>query len=61
VRITMSVTLTDQDNLTLRTAAYGAVTLLSAAAGSPHKVATEGSIARASATGLVGHVLGDAA
>ncbi|GAA3574832.1 hypothetical protein GCM10022419_064910 [Nonomuraea rosea] len=55
----MSVTLTDQDHLTLRTAAYGAVTLLSAAAGSPHKVATEGSIALASATGLVGHVLGD--
>ncbi|RVX41159.1 D-alanyl-D-alanine carboxypeptidase [Nonomuraea polychroma] len=57
----MSVTLTDQDKLTLRTAAYGAVTLLAAtgAAGSPHKVATEGSIALASATGLVGHVLSE--
>jgi hypothetical protein len=55
----MSVTLTDQDNLTLRTAAYGAVTLMAAAdaAGKPHKVATEGSIALSSATGLVGHVL----
>ncbi|MGN9844268.1 hypothetical protein ACTMTI_39705 [Nonomuraea sp. H19] len=55
----MSITLTDQDKATLRTAAYGAVSLLAAAgaAGSPHKIATEGSIALASATGLVGHVL----
>ncbi|GAA3073886.1 hypothetical protein [Streptosporangium carneum] len=55
----MSVTLTDQDKLTLRTAAWGAVSLMSAAgaAGSAHKVATEGSIALTSATGLVGHVL----
>ncbi|MDP4500951.1 hypothetical protein [Nonomuraea turcica] len=58
----MSVTLNDQDKLTLRTAAYGAVTLMSAAdaAGKPHKAATEGSIALASATGLVGHVLAKA-
>lgn len=57
----MPVTLTDQDKLTLRTAAYGAVTLLAAAdaAGSPHKVATNGSIALASATGPVGHVLAE--
>ncbi|MEV1172039.1 hypothetical protein [Nonomuraea sp. NPDC049784] len=57
----MSITLTDQDKSTLRTAAYGAVTLMSAAdaAGKPHKVATEGSIALASATGLVGHVLAE--
>ncbi|WP_431926681.1 hypothetical protein [Nonomuraea jabiensis] len=57
----MSITLTDQDKLTLRTAAYGAVTLMSAAdaAGKPHKAATEGSIALASATGLVGHVLAE--
>lgn len=57
----MSVTLTDQDKLTLRTAAYGAVSLLAAAdaAGSPHKVASHGSIALASATGLVGHVLAE--
>ncbi|MGW4472575.1 hypothetical protein ACWENQ_23140 [Nonomuraea sp. NPDC004354] len=57
----MSITLTDQDKSTLRTAAYGAVSLLAAAdaAGKPHKVATEGSIALASATGLVGHVLAE--
>ena len=55
----MSVILTDQDKLTLRTAAWGAVSLMSAAgaAGSAHKVATHGSIALTSATGLVGHVL----
>ncbi|MFF5209313.1 hypothetical protein [Streptosporangium sp. NPDC000396] len=55
----MSVTLTDQDKLTLRIAAWGAVSLMSAAgaAGSAHKAATEGSIALTSATGLVGHVL----
>jgi hypothetical protein len=49
----MSITFTDQDKLTLRTAAYGAVTLLAAAdaASSPHKVATDGSIALACATG----------
>ncbi|BDT93205.1 hypothetical protein IFM12275_31810 [Nocardia sputorum] len=55
----MSVTLTDQDKATIRTAAYGAVSLLAAAdaTGSPHKAATHGSIALSSATGLVGHVL----
>ncbi|TMR07796.1 hypothetical protein ETD86_50490 [Nonomuraea turkmeniaca] len=55
----MSITLSDQDKATLRTAAYGAVSLMSAAdaAGSPHRAATDGSIALASATGLVGHVL----
>ncbi|MEV4017539.1 hypothetical protein AB0J35_44325 [Nonomuraea angiospora] len=58
----MSITLTDQDKLTLRTAAWGAVSLMSAAgaAGSAHKVATEGSIALTSATGPVGHVLAKA-
>ncbi|MFH8394046.1 hypothetical protein [Streptomyces sp. NPDC018036] len=57
----MSVTLSDQDKLTLRTAAYGAVTLMAAAAGgdSPHKVATQGSIALTTGTGLVGHVLAE--
>ncbi|WP_406043374.1 hypothetical protein OG799_04510 [Micromonospora sp. NBC_00898] len=58
----MSVTFSDQDKVTLRTAAYGAVALLSAAGaagGSPHKIATDGSIALASATGLVGHVLAE--
>ncbi|ACZ87598.1 hypothetical protein [Streptosporangium roseum] len=58
----MSITLTDQDKLTLRTAAWGAVSLMSAAgiADSAHKVATHGSIALTSATGLVGHVLAKA-
>ncbi|WP_030436324.1 hypothetical protein [Actinoplanes subtropicus] len=57
----MSLALTDQDKLTLRTAAYGAVTLLAAAdaAGSPHKAATAGSIALTSATGPLGHVLAE--
>ncbi|MET8774147.1 hypothetical protein AB0H49_24195 [Nocardia sp. NPDC050713] len=54
-----TVTLTDQDKSTLRTAAYGAVSLMAAAdaAGKPHKAATNGSIALFSATGSVGHVL----
>lgn len=53
----MSITFSDQDKSTLRTAAYGAVSLM-AAASSPHKAATNGSvIALTSATGLVGHVL----
>ncbi|MFI9509586.1 hypothetical protein [Nocardia sp. NPDC052566] len=52
----MSVTLTDQDNSTIRTAAYGALALLSAA-GAPHKGSSKGSIALTSATGVVGHVL----
>jgi hypothetical protein len=57
----MTITLTDQDKQTLRTAAYGAVSLLAAAggAGKPHKIATNGTIALTSATGLVGHVLAD--
>ncbi|WP_454196938.1 serine hydrolase domain-containing protein [Nocardia sp. Marseille-Q1738] len=52
----MYITLSDQDKSTLRTAAYGAVSLM-AATGSPHKAATNASIALTSATGLVGHVL----
>ena len=54
-----TITLTDQDKSTLRTAAYGAVSLLVAAdaTGKPHKVATKGSLALSSATGPVGHVL----
>jgi hypothetical protein len=57
----MPLTLTDQDKLILRTAAYGAVTLMSAAdaTGKPHKAATEGSIALSSATGPIGHVLAE--
>ncbi|MEU4233960.1 serine hydrolase domain-containing protein [Nonomuraea sp. NPDC026600] len=53
----MSITLSDQDKSTLRTAAYGAVSLMAAATGSPHKAATNAAIALTSATGLVGHVL----
>ncbi|GIH27826.1 hypothetical protein Aph01nite_61360 [Acrocarpospora phusangensis] len=55
----MAVTLTDQDKLTLQTAAYGAVSLMAAAdaTGKPHRAATDGSIALGSATGVVGHVL----
>ncbi|GAA4935330.1 hypothetical protein HD597_010250 [Nonomuraea thailandensis] len=58
----MSVTLTVQDQLTLRIAGWGAVSLMSAAgsAGSAHKAATHGSIALTSATGLTGHVLAKA-
>jgi len=58
----MTVNLSDTDKANLRIAAYGAITLLSAAGaagGSPHKIATTGSIALGSATGLVGHVLAD--
>ncbi|MFI6907828.1 hypothetical protein ACIBKY_41650 [Nonomuraea sp. NPDC050394] len=55
----MTVTFSDQDKLTLRLAAWGAVSLMSAAgaAGSAHKVGTHGSVALVSATGPVGHVL----
>jgi D-alanyl-D-alanine carboxypeptidase len=53
----MSITLSEQDKSTLRTAAYGAVSLLAAATGSPHKAATNATVALTSATGLVGHVL----
>ncbi|MFD4439434.1 serine hydrolase domain-containing protein [Nocardia sp. NPDC058519] len=55
----MSITLSDQCKSTLRTAAYGAVALMAAAgaAGKPHKIATEGSVALHTATGMVGHVL----
>ncbi|SER42378.1 hypothetical protein SAMN04487983_101639 [Streptomyces sp. yr375] len=58
---TNALTLTDQDKATLRTAAYGAVSLLAAAdaTGSPHRIATHGSIALASATGAIGHVLAE--
>ncbi|MEU7003894.1 hypothetical protein [Nonomuraea sp. NPDC046570] len=55
----MSITLSDQDKLTLRTAAYGAVSLMTVAdaTGKPHRAAVDGSIALGSGTGLVGHVL----
>ncbi|WP_405162838.1 hypothetical protein OG203_42325 [Nocardia sp. NBC_01499] len=51
-----TISLTDQDKSTLRTAAYGAVALM-AASGAPHRGITHGSIALTSATGLIGHVL----
>lgn len=55
----MSINLTAADKSTIRTAAFGAVTLMAYAgiAGSAHKVATDGSLSFASATGTVGHVL----
>ncbi|NUW43460.1 hypothetical protein [Nonomuraea rhodomycinica] len=55
----MSITLTDQNTQTLRTAAWGVVSLMAAAGadGSAHKVATAASIALTSATGPVGHVV----
>ncbi|PPJ15693.1 hypothetical protein C5E44_18840 [Nocardia nova] len=55
----MSTTLvaTKQDQLTPRTAAYGAVSLLAATSDKPHKAATAGSVALMSATGPVGHLL----
>ncbi|UBU14112.1 hypothetical protein [Nonomuraea gerenzanensis] len=58
----MSITLSAQDQHTLRTAGWGAIWLMSAAgaAGSAHKAATNGSIALTSATGLTGHVLAKA-
>ncbi|MEV0236401.1 serine hydrolase domain-containing protein [Nonomuraea sp. NPDC050786] len=57
----MPITLSDQDKSTLRTAAYGAVSLMAAAgaAGKPRQIAADGSIALGSATGLVGHVLAE--
>ncbi|GAA4066575.1 hypothetical protein [Nonomuraea soli] len=57
----MTVTLSAQDKLTLRSAAYGAVALLAAAdvAGSAHKAATAGSLALYAATGPIGHVLAE--
>ncbi|MEW2443857.1 hypothetical protein [Micromonospora marina] len=60
-RTIMSILLSDGDKLTLRTAAYGAVALLSAAGAgrSAHRIATDGSIALASATGPIGHVLAE--
>ncbi|WP_330183383.1 hypothetical protein OHB26_06870 [Nocardia sp. NBC_01503] len=53
----MSINLTAQDTATLRTAAYGAVSLYSAASSKPHKVSATGTVALLSATGPVGHAL----
>ncbi|MFI5717144.1 serine hydrolase domain-containing protein [Nocardia sp. NPDC051750] len=52
----MLTTLTDRDKATLRTAAYGALSLM-AATGMPHSAVTKGSLVLASSTGPVGHVL----
>jgi len=60
--MTNEIALSDQAKSTIKIAAYGAITLLSAAGavgGSPHKISTRGSIALGSATGVVGHVLAD--
>ncbi|WIM94421.1 hypothetical protein ACTOB_006445 [Actinoplanes oblitus] len=54
------IALSEPDKRTLQVAAYGAITLLSAAGaagGSPHRIAADGSIALGAATGMVGHVL----
>jgi hypothetical protein len=57
-----NVDLTAQDETTIRTAAYGVVSLLSAAgiAGSAHRIGTDASLALAAATGTVGHVVASA-
>ncbi|MFH9860390.1 hypothetical protein [Streptomyces sp. NPDC017202] len=59
--LTLPLTLSARDKATVRTAAYGAVSLLAAAdaTGSPHRAATHGSVVLASATGPVGHVLAE--
>ncbi|THV27120.1 hypothetical protein [Glycomyces paridis] len=59
----MTVELTAQDETTIRTAAWGTVTLLSFAgmSGSAHKVATDAALALNAATGVVGHVLAEKA
>ena len=53
----MSISLSDQDKSILRAAAYGAVSLMAAATGTPQKAATDGAVALRSATGPVGYVL----
>lgn len=57
---TPSLTLTDQDKVTLAVAAHGAVALITAAGvKSAGKVATSGALALGSATGPVGHALAE--
>ncbi|MGW5752486.1 serine hydrolase domain-containing protein [Nocardia rhamnosiphila] len=53
----MSITLSDHDKSTLRTAAYGAVSLMAAATGDPRRAATNAALALTSATGVIGHAL----
>ncbi|MEU1428542.1 hypothetical protein ABZ412_15850 [Nocardia sp. NPDC005746] len=54
---TATLALTDQSKATLRTAAYGAVSLLAVASDKPGEAATAGTTALLSATGEIGHVL----
>ncbi|MGW5189493.1 hypothetical protein ACWEOO_09570 [Kribbella sp. NPDC004138] len=57
---TSSITLTDNDKLTLATAAHGAITLITAAGvKSAGKVAVAGALALSAATGPVGHALAE--
>ncbi|MEU5871727.1 hypothetical protein AB0A73_09225 [Glycomyces sp. NPDC047369] len=58
----MTVEITAQDEITIRTAAWGTVSLLAAAgiAGSAHKVATDAALALNATTGAVGHVVASA-
>ncbi|WBB70119.1 serine hydrolase domain-containing protein [Micromonospora sp. WMMD812] len=53
----MSIDFPDQDKKTLRTAAYGAVSLIAAATGSPQQVTPSAVVALTSATGPIGYVL----
>ncbi|MFD7157196.1 hypothetical protein ACFV9C_21540 [Kribbella sp. NPDC059898] len=56
--MTNSITLTDNDKTTLAVAAHGAIALITAAGvKSAGKIAVAGSLALASATGVVGHAL----
>lgn len=54
---TAALALNDQDKAIIRTAAYGAVSLLAAASDKPGKAATAGTAGLLSATGEIGHVL----
>ncbi|HEY9336918.1 MAG TPA: hypothetical protein VIQ79_20950 [Kribbella sp.] len=57
---TSSISLTDNDKLTLATAAHGAITLITAAGvKSAGKVAVAGALALSAATGPVGHALAE--
>jgi hypothetical protein len=57
-----NLTITAQDEITIRTAAWGAVSLMSAAGivGSAHRIGTDAGLALAAATGTVGHVVATA-
>ncbi|MFI6939621.1 hypothetical protein ACIBI4_10130 [Streptomyces sp. NPDC050418] len=59
--LSSSLSLSPTEKATLRTAAYGAVSLLAAAdsTGRPGKIAAHGSMALNASTGPVGHVLAE--